>query len=186
MSYTLYDVNDNIVSNKNLQNKGLWCEIGAGKEEVFVRKYGELLGLAIHPDKKYNPYGPDLINLKNGKPADLKTQNTPFFQAGKRFGMDPQFTVVFNHKDRIRYKEKYPNIEIYFAVDWQAITFKSEYKTITVNPMQGLWYINFQKLNEVLEKAPLHNYQQRVNDKKGNAKGSYIVSLADQKFKKLI
>lgn len=93
--------------------------------------------------------------------------------------------MVFNGKDRKNYKDKYPEIEIYFAVDWQVTKFKGN-TMIEVNPMIGVWYITFKKLDALLENAPFHSYQQRMSDNRGNAKGSYVVNFLNNEFKKLI
>lgn len=185
MAYKLYDLNGNEVNQHDLQDKGTWCKEGASKEEVFVELFGNKLGLIINPEKETNPYAPDLLNTSNGVLADLKTQNTPFFQAKPRFNLDPQFTVVFNGKDRERYKANYSSIEIYFAVDWQIVRFES-YQIIKVDPMVGVWFIKFPELERLLEKAPLHSYQQRQFDQKGNAKGSYILSLLSEGFTQIL
>ena len=186
MAYFTYDIHGNTISNHDLQDKGVWCETGASKEETFVKKYGDELGLIINPEKTENPYAPDLLNTQNGLLADLKTQNTPFFQAESRFGYDPQFTVVFNGKDRDRYNELYPDIEIYFAVDWQAVKFVSNGKSIEVEPMVGVWKISFTELEEILKTAPFHSYQQRYDDQRGNAKGSYVLDLQNENFIRVI
>ena len=117
--------------------------------------------------------------------ADLKTQNTPFFQAKLRYSFDPQYTVVFNGKDRDRYRNKYPEIEIYFAVDWQVIRFEGGNK-ILVKPMTGVWYAPFMELDKLLNKSPFHYYYRRIHDKIGNAKGSYILNLNNPIFNKVV
>ncbi len=184
MAYKLIDVDGNEVSHHDLQEKGVWCKAGASKEDVFVEQYGEALSLIINPQKAYDPYAPDLLNTSNQLLADLKTQNTPFFQARSRFGYDPQYTVVFNGKDKQRYQEKYPSIEIYFAVDWQAVKFVGR-TSIEVQPMVGIWYIPFSVLVEKLAQAPFHSYQQRKSDQQGNAKGSYVLNVLDPEFKQV-
>ena len=184
MAYKLFDINGIEVTHHDLQDKGVWCRAGASKEEVFVEKFGVDLNLRINPEKENNPYAPDLQNTSNQLLADLKTQNTPFFQAQSRFGYDPQYAVVFNGKDRQRYREKYPDIEIYFAVDWQVIKYHGR-NIIEVKPMTGVWYIPFSELNKKLEEAPFHAYQQRQFDQKGNAKGSYGLNLLDHEFTKV-
>lgn len=185
MSYKLFDKDGQEVSQHDLQDKGAWCKTGLSQEEAFVELFGRKLGLIMNPEKKTNPFAPDLFNTKSNQLADLKTQNTPFFQAKSRFNLDPQYTVVFNKKDRDRYQEMYPNIEIYFAVDWLVTKFAG-YSTIEVQPMFGIWYIPFTSLDALLEKAPLHPYLQRTNDNKGNAKESYILNLLDPSFLKLL
>ena len=101
MPYQLFDKDGKQVTHHDLQDKGVWCRTGASKEEVFVDLYGQQLDLIINPAKENNPYVPDLKNTKTGRLADLKTQNTPFFQAKSRFDYDPQYVVVFNKKDKV-------------------------------------------------------------------------------------
>ncbi len=186
MTYYLYTPDGQEISHHNLQDKGFWCENGKSQEEAFVEKFGNKIGLIINPEKKNNPYAPDLLNTRNNILGDLKTQNTPFFKAQKLYGLSPQFTVVFNKKDKERYETYYSNLEIYFAVDWQVTKFEQNGNTIEVNPMQGIWFIPFLKLSGLLTKSPLHSYQQRVQDQKGNAKSSYLLNLLDQEFIRII
>lgn len=184
-NYKLYGIEGNEILQHDLQDKGRWCESGATEEQLFVKKYGSELNLIINPEKATNEYALDLLNISNNLLGDLKTQNTPFFQAKSRFGYDPQYTVVFNGKDRERYSGLNMDIEIYFAVDWQVVKYQGE-KTIEVDPMVGVWRISFKTLDELLRKAPYHTYQQRVDDEKGNAKGSYILNLLDKEFIKVV
>lgn len=78
------------------------------------------------------------------------------------------------------------DIDIYFWVDWVAIRyFRKSYHpnfqdtNIRVNPMTGVWKISYKKLDQLIKNAYLHNYQQRKNDYKGNAKSSYLINLND-------
>ncbi len=124
MPYHLFDRNGNEVTHHNLQDKGPWCQTGITFEEAFVSKYGADLSLVINPQKQIDPYVPDLLDTSKGNLADLKTQNTPFFQARTRYNMNPQFAVTFNLKDHRRYNELYPDIDIYFWVEWLITGFK--------------------------------------------------------------
>jgi len=191
MPYRLFNKDGVEVTHHDLQDKSPWCRTGATKEEVFISKFGNKFGLKINPEKVDNKFAPDLINLNNNQYGDLKTQNTPFFKSQSKFNLDPQFTVVFNLKDRSRYAKLYPNIEIYFWVEWLITRFvwEKEGKTlqeILVQPTNGIWFITFQDLVQVLSNAPVHNYIQRKNDNRGNAQNSYIISLLDPRFKKIL
>lgn len=183
-NYKTLDVNGVDVTPRELQAKGTWCESGARIEEVFVSRYGGRLGLAINPEKATNRYAPDLLNVGSHNLGDLKTQNSPFFQAWSRFRLDPQYTVVFNDKDAQRYGQLYPNIDIYFWVDWVAVKFEGS-TTIEVQPMTGVWHIPFPELQPLLAKAPVHSYAQRINDTAGNAKGSYVLDLRNPAFRQV-
>jgi hypothetical protein len=185
MTYALYDKDGGKVEFGDLQDKSPWCEKGAGYEEVFVQRYGERLGVTINPAKQTDKYAPDLLSVGGGRLGDLKTQNTPFFQAQTRYSIDPQYAVVFNQKDRERYRKHYPAIDIFFWVDWIAVRFLSGGKEIAVRPMSGVWSIPFEELDVLLETASLHNYQQRRDDRKGNAKSSYVISLQRGEFRQV-
>jgi len=56
---------------------------------------------------------------------------------------------------------------------------------IDVQPMVGVWRIGFPALKELCINSPVHRYQQRINDVRGNAKRSYVLNLLDNKFEKV-
>ena len=156
------------------ENKEAYCRFGESKEVEFVNQVAGQYGLdaTINPKKAKNKFAPDLI--VNGQEADLKTQLTPFFTAG-RYGKNPQTTVTFNLKDYTRYKEKYPGIDIYFWVEFED---DSQFGA-SVSAMSGVWKTSLDKITELIESgdAPLHAYQRRVNDNRGNAKESFLIDL---------
>ena len=188
----MYDILGNEVTNQDLQNKGTWCKHGVNKENTFINLHGHQLRLIINPEKSRDIYAPDLTDLTGQDLADLKTQNTPFFTAIK-YGYSPQTTVTFNKKDADRYRVKYPNIDIYFWVEWVAVKyFKNSTNKyypdtdIQVVPMYGIWKVSFKDLDAIINKAPTHSYSKRVNDNKGNAKESYLINLMHPKIKRVI
>ncbi|MDX8568146.1 hypothetical protein OZ668_09125 [Elizabethkingia sp. HX XZB] len=184
--YELYDSEGKKIEHHNLQDKSHWCKDGEKVEEAFIRIYGSRLNLIINPDKETNPYAPDLLNITSGQLGDLKHQGTPFFKAQSLYNIDPTFAVVFNEKDQKRYEEKYSNIKIYYWINWLAIKFKMSHTEIMVHPLNGVWATEFNAFNQYLKICPLHNYQQRKDDNKGNAKGSYVCDIRDNVFKRLI
>lgn len=185
MAYSLYDKDGNIVSHKDLQAKSIWCKDGEKIELAFVSRYGGKLNLKINPEKATNPYAPDLVFGENHL-ADLKTQNTPFFKAKNLYGIDPSYAVVFNRKDAVRYYEKYPGISIYFWVEWHSVKFVMGTFENKVQYISGVWRIPFKSLVELLKTAPKHEYQQRKNDQKGNAKSSFVLDIRNPLFTKVI
>lgn len=184
MAYKQYDRFGNELSYNDLQDKKTWCKDGEKIEEGFVRTHGQSLGLKINPEKTTNPYAPDLVDSAN-KLADLKTQNTPFYKAKRMYSIDPSYAVVFNKKDRERYLNLYPEIDIYFWVDWLSVRFEMGSFTQEVEYISGVWQISFKELNLLLDKAPLHVYQQRRGDTKGNARSSYVLDIRIDKFKRV-
>jgi hypothetical protein len=102
--------------------------------------YGKkLLDAAINPEKKTNPMVPDLV--VNGRIADLKTQNTPFFTS-QRYSINPRFAVTFNRKDYERYSAMYPEIDIYFWLDWT----QTEWNGKKVEYLGGIFRLPFAEI----------------------------------------
>lgn len=184
--YKLLDVDGNEITHHNLQDKSVWCKDGERVEQSFVRLHGEQLSIIINPEKDTNKYAPDLLSNQSGNLGDLKTQNTPFFKASSLFGIDPTYAVVFNLKDRNRYRELYPNIDIYYWIEWIAVKFQMGIKETTVQPLYGVWRVNFAEFDKHLEKAPLHDYMQRRDDNNGNAKSSFVIDIREKCFERLI
>lgn len=185
MAYRQFNKDGVEITPQDLQNKSLWCKDGEKIEEVFVNKYGKQLDLVINPAKVNNPYAPDLLK-SNEFIGDLKTQNTPFFKANDLYGIDPTYAVVFNRKDAERYWRQYKEIIIYFWVEWHSVRFEMGSTIKEVEFLNGVWSIPFVELVELLKVAPEHMYQQRVNDTKGNAKGSFVLDIRNPKFTKVI
>ena len=180
MRYKQFDREGNLVSNQDLQNKALWCKKGETIEAAFVSKYGERLEVSINPAKQSNPYAPDLFTPKGV--ADLKTQNTPFFKAESLFGINPSYAVVFNRKDFERYELKYPQIDVYFWVEWHSVAFEMGEFRQEVEFVSGVWFIPFDKLVDVLSRSKEHSYSQRVHDRRGNAKSSFVFDIRESEF----
>jgi hypothetical protein len=116
----------------------------------------------------------------------LKTQNTPFFKAKKLFDIDPSYAVVFNRKDAERYWKLYRDIIIYFWVEWHSVKFVMGNFKQEVKYVNGVWSIEFIDLVDILKVSPEHTYQQRISDKKGNAKSSFILNLKNPSFNRVI
>ena len=132
----------------NTEDKQKWCKEGEKLEIAFVKNIVPKLAikLDINPEKKINPYAIDLIDYTNNKYADLKSQNTPFFTAGRHnYGegektqYDPQFTVTFNRKDYENYKANHPECDIYWCINWTQLTLGGT----TIKPLDGIWVSKF-------------------------------------------
>lgn len=154
------------------ENRDHWYRYGEyleGKFVTFCNSKTDLI-TEINPQKTIDKTVPDLI--VNGRLSDLKTQNTPFFTAS-RYGIDPQYAVTFNRKDYERYSKLYPDLDIYFWIEWQNIS----YNGLTVKPMRGIYYANFQFLKPILESAPEHTYLRRQGDERRNALSSFVIDI---------
>jgi hypothetical protein len=161
------------------EDKHWWVVEWRNHEDLFVNQVCPHLNLAaqINPAKKHDEYAPDLII--QGRLADLKCQQTPFFKSAALYRIDPQFAVTFNRKDYLRYLGHYPNLVVYYWLGWQKLEKTIRGQVYRVKPMTGVWRAEFQTLHQLIEngKAPLHLYQRRVNDTHGNAKDSYVFDV---------
>lgn len=165
----------------NTEDKGWWCHHGEKLEETFVEICKSKLGINvfINPEKATNRYAHDLIFVdKNGveRIADLKTQNTPFFTAA-RYDIDPRYAVTFNRKDYERYKSLYPEIVIFYWIDWKQL----EWRGNKIEYLGGIYVLPFPTMMKKIESGqiPEHSYIFRRNDTAGNAKSSFVFDLHD-------
>lgn len=174
----------------NTENRSWWYVWGEDEEKDFVTHIVPRLGidLRINPQKMEEPWAIDLYDYTHNRYADLKTQKTPFFTAGKykygRVFYDPTYTVTFNKKDYDRYIQKYPTCDIYFWINWQQLS----YNHISVKKLYGVWRAPFMKMARKIQvgEVALHTYQHRMDDDH-NAKESYLFNLSDDKvFERLI
>lgn len=164
----------------NTEDKQFWCKRSLVDEVEFVQ-YANYLGLdaRINPAKTHDKYAPDLI--VNDRLADLKQQTLPFFRAGDFYGVDPQYAVTFNEKDYVRYRIKYPNIVVYFWINWTIIQMDLGGITYNVNPMAGIWRAEMWMIEKQIDN--IHYYRRRTGgnnelfDPQGNAKASYVLDL---------
>jgi len=127
------------------------------------------LTAAINPKKSTDPFAPDLV--VNGRLADLKAASTPFFTAQRIFGIDPQFAYTFNKKDYERYKQFYPDIDVFVWIHWN----KFQWNSIEIKPMVGIYRVSFEEIAARIEAGTviLHQYKRRTADTAGNARDSY-------------
>lgn len=158
----------------NTEDRGWWYLHGERLEERFVAICRDRLMLTacINPAKSHDKTAPDLI--VEGALADLKTQNTPFFTSMRYKKMEPRFTVTFNRKDYERYQKLYPDIVIYFWIDWT----QTAWNNIQLDYLGGVYRLPFNKVASLIEKgAPEHKYQHRQAPGDRNAKSSFLLDI---------
>jgi hypothetical protein len=145
------------------EDKLSWCALGEEQEIEFINTHTfKDTVLCINPEKDLDKYTFDMrINM----PCDLKSIRTPWIYAQEKFGIDPKHAVSINQKDLRRYSELYPNIVIVFDVHF------AEYKAIHFATIS-----HFKKLLKDGEMHK-HEYQNRKDDTKGNAKVSYVFNI---------
>lgn len=169
------------------EDKVWWFKHGEMLEKAFVDEICPKIGLSacINPYKSANPTAPDLI--VNCELADLKVQTIPFFTAfkynkkvnGKYIPFNPCYTVTFNKKDYDYYISAYPDINIYFWVDWQETVYTSHSgRKIEVDKLSGVWMSSFAELAWLINRYsfPLHEYYRRQGQV-GNARDSYLIDI---------
>ena len=164
------------------ENKLAWCVAGEIDEIYFVNQvapdYG--LNLSINPEKDKNKYATDFVVNNANFDADLKHIQTPFFKSGV-YGYNPSYTVTLNHKDYLRYSNKYApewssrGMVILFWVQWEK---QSKYG-VTVDPVEGLWSLRISELDTLVRsgRARCHEYQKRQDGAGSNAKSSWLIDL---------
>mgnify|MGYP003376655832 CR=1 FL=1 len=163
----------NTVVPHDTEDRGWWYVHGEQLEVSFVTLCQERLNLdaLINPAKDLDSTAPDLV--VEGVLADLKTQNTPFFTAG-RYGLDPRFTVTFNRKDYERYKALYPGIVIYFWIDWKQTTWGNN----SVDYFGGVFRLPFERVAALIDGgAKEHAYINRTSPDDRNAKSSFLLDI---------
>lgn len=160
----------------DLNDRHAWYGSGMAEEERFCELFGSKFKVKVNPDKDRDPCLPDLLHA-SGKLCELKTRHTPFFTAYKTYRVPIQKAVTINRNDMERYLEHYPDMPIFFWVQWSQL----EWHNIKVNPMHGVWGIRVNKLANLCTDKRLHQYQGRVDDEQGNAKDSYVVTLNEMR-----
>lgn len=169
----------NVAVPHDTEDRGWWYIHGERLEERFVSICRDRLKIdaMINPEKARDRTVPDLV--VEGELADLKTQNTPFFTAG-RYRMDPRFAITFNRKDYERYKTLYPGIAIYFWLDWTQTSWRDS----RVQYLGGVFRLPFSEVAKLIEAgAPEHAYIHRQSPGDRNAKSSFLLDI--RRFEKL-
>jgi hypothetical protein len=166
----------------NTEDKTYWTEKFGPKNEIkfceticpVIKRNG-----VLNPEKQTTPFVPDLI--VNNKLSDLKYQSTPFYSCGHYYGYNPQFTCVFNDKDIVHYGRKYPELDLYFWIDYPESEKYHKNKQIIIHRLEGIFFINFKDLKQLIttKKSPRHSYLRRMTDRNGNAKSSYLIDVRD-------
>jgi hypothetical protein len=163
MSYKIFNESGDELDQNDLQYRPYWYKHGEELEKVFVSKFGKKLGIIINPQKTTDPTVPDFTH-SNGL-GDLKSQHTPLFTSKAQYGIPPTFAVTFNLKDVFGYGNNganYKNFIIYFGVRWDAARIVYDHGLEqTVEPIDGIWRIQFDELDTLRHRAPLHYYRER-------------------------
>jgi len=184
MPFKLLDFNGCEIKFSDLENKQFWCSYGESQEKAFITALNKLknkqyisddIEVEIHPDKSVNKYSPDLLINKNIT-GELKTKNSPLFQAMIRYGIDPQFALTMDLKDSFNYQKFLENgidITIFIWVKWEAhkmITWYNSNNTsptneYSVNLLAGIWKTKFSTLRRFEKESPPPIHWYKNNDR---------------------
>jgi hypothetical protein len=172
------------VDEHDTEDKKYWVsKYGIEKEKEFCKFMSEVVGIStiINPEKYKNIFVPDII--VNGALSDLKCIGTPFYLSGKLYKTNPQYAVTFDDKDYMRYKKNYPNINIYFWVQYEGARGSYAGATISLLPMDHIFEVSFNRLKNYIEAngVPHHTYKRRIDDEIGNSRGCYIFDVRSMK-----
>ena len=158
------------------EDKTWWIGWGNKKEQDFLllcAREGILPGIAASPGSRFYPE-----YTYQGRYLDLKAESTPFFLAQKHYGVDSNFAVSLNKSDVLDCTYKYQKCQLVFWVQWA-----SEIKYgVAVETRHEIRFLSYERMRELVSHAPVHVYQKRIDDKKGNAKESYILDLRDMEL----
>ena len=158
------------------EDKDWWIKWGSIKEEQFLQhclEDGLLPGIAKSSGP---PHYPEFTY--QGQYLDLKTVQTPFFMAKKKYNINSNSAVTLNTQDVLDCTHKYPECQIVFDVDWQEDTKFG----VEIKARKELRFLSYKRMQELIIDAPIHYYQKRMNDSNGNAKGSYVLDLQDMEL----
>lgn len=166
------------------EDKSYWVnQYGTKKEIEFCNLMNSIGGYSTipNPSKQFDKYAPDI--LVNGALSDLKYCGTPFYTARKYHGLDPQFVITFDDKDYLRYKSKYPEILIYFWVEYPDASGQFGGESISIRKVNHIFEIPFNRMMQYIELGgiPHHTYKRRLADEIGNSRGSYLFDIRSMK-----
>lgn len=145
------------------QDKDAWCEAGLLAEGDFLASASiRGWGLSWNPDKLKDKYTHDFLGIC---PIDLKTAQTQWNKSFQLFGIHSDNAISINEKDFKRYSLLYPNIIILIDVRWS----------------NRIFILTLSRARRLIKegKAKRHEYKDRKDDNKGNAKASYIFDVND-------
>lgn len=168
------------------EDKLRWCREGAEYELAFIRAMNQHshLQIDLNPEKHTNDMAPDLTVAGYGL-CDLKTQRTPFFTSSK-YGIPPEYAITLNLKDVMRYRGFYPDLGIFFWIDWKNNTVENN----RYDPIPYKWAVYFATMGQIVSLvdnniAKSHEYKHRkqapdrINklgmNKQRNATASYVL-----------
>jgi hypothetical protein len=170
----------------DLDNKAFWCNLGNKKEEAFVAFVREKTlpgySIQIHPEKRTNPYHPDLL-VNNNHIGEVKIKNSPLFMA-RRYGVNPQYALTMDLKDSFNYCRwlaRRVDIKVFLWVKWEAHKMEWNGSVYSVEPMEGVWVVDFSKLRkwELRFPPPIHWYKEKFRQPRSYAQDEWARELVE-------
>ena len=191
-----YRVDGTAVQLHDTEDKSWWLTYGDDNEKAFLSFCSTnniLPGLSLNPERSGGKRRGAPEFIFNGKYLDLKVQHQPFFEAEKLYKIPPRYAITLNWRDVKDVREKYPDCQVAYWVNWTSVRYiklnRTETKPtvtvadISINPLHGVWYMTPQLMfgleEDAIKKGNLHWYMRRFADTRGNAKSSYVIDIRD-------
>lgn len=175
------------------QDKKAWVEYGVRCEERFLAAMADLSHVVIKqsPERIRGENKAVDFFIHGWGYCDLKTQNKPFFLAQKKFGIDPNKAVTFNHKDYVNYTthlEKGLDVGLFFWVEWKTLEAP---RLGSTSYRWGVYFMRFSEIKKIIDDQLTvpHHYNNRKGEsgshfmverkmnQQGNAQASYVLSV---------
>lgn len=157
-------------------DKGSSIDYGDSKEVEFIEEITPNIPVSVqmNPEKEDDPTVIDYICNDTGTLCDLKTRRTPFFTAGRKYDIDPQYAVTFNTDAFARYSRADGDVVLLFWVKWN----ETEGYGTTVENLHGVWAVTVDTVRTWVDDglAKQHTYQTRSRSDE-HSTASYLLNL---------
>jgi len=138
------------------EDKQSWCDLGLQLEYEFLERG---FPVSLNKQKDHDKFTHDfMIHL----PCDLKSIRTKWQKSQELFGIQSDYAISINQKDLQRYNHLYPNLIIILDVAWSGVYLAPVSHAIRLIKNGS---------------AKRHEYKNRKNDQRGNAKISWIFDI---------
>lgn len=145
------------------EDRAYWSQVGQDRRAEFIATIGPRVNLPIAPLGNGLEVG--------GWPAQLRAGRVPYFTAW-RYEVNPQWASTYNMRDL---SGRDLRVMVLFWLRWDETI---RYREGIVYPMHGLWYLWADQIKALAQRRlPIHAYERRQGDAKGNARASAVIDL---------
>lgn len=156
---------------------------GEKLEDYFMEKVAPYIGISVvrNPARDIKHYKLDF--LIDGKEAELKCTNIPFFKLSMENGIDPAYLVKLGDYQYRYYKSLYPlDFDIYYWAN--RINDYKRYEH-TCARISGVWKIPFSQLVGKVIRGECYRFAYTKEDdinQKSDSKEPYFFNVLDKEF----